>query len=74
MNDDLEQLKALVQRLVDDPYESLSVELKEWLDPSDPKDQMHFVRTLLALRNHPEGGILLLMIMERTNRRLLAGT
>jgi hypothetical protein len=74
MNDDLEQLKTLVQRLVDDPYESLSVELKEWLDPSDPKDQTHFVRTLLAFRNHPEGGILLLGIDDsRTHKPPPAG-
>jgi hypothetical protein len=41
MNDDPEQLKALVQSFVDDLHESLSVELKEWLDPSDSKDQVH---------------------------------
>ena len=62
MNDDPEQLKILVQSFVDDPHESLAVELKEWLDPRDPKDQMQLVRTLLAFRNHADGGLLLLGI------------
>ena len=44
-----------VQELVDRPSESLSVELKRWIDPSGPEGTSKLVRTLLALRNHGGG-------------------
>lgn len=50
--------QRLVQELVENPRESLSHELKGWLDPSRPEDQALLVKTLLALHNQ-NGGFLL---------------
>jgi hypothetical protein len=43
------------QQLIDRPGESLSVELKRWIDPRRPDGIEKLVRALLALRNHGGG-------------------
>lgn len=40
-----------IQYLIDNPSESLSVELKRWIDPSTPSGKKKIVRAVLALRN-----------------------
>jgi hypothetical protein len=44
-----------VQDLVNRPNESLSVELKRWIDPASLEGMSKIVRTVLALRNHGGG-------------------
>ena len=44
-----------IQALVDIPGESLSVELKRWIDPKSPEGKAKIVKTALALRNHGGG-------------------
>lgn len=44
-----------IQELVDRPSESLSVELKRWIDPTSLEGKSKIVRALLALRNHGGG-------------------
>ncbi len=44
-----------IQELIDRPNESLSVELKRWIDPDKPDGISKIVRTVLALRNHGGG-------------------
>lgn len=44
-----------IQNLIDRPSESLSVEVKRWIDPSDPECISKIVKTMLALRNHGGG-------------------
>lgn len=44
-----------IQELVTRPSESLSVELKRWIDPATPEGASKIVRTVLALRNHGGG-------------------
>ena len=44
-----------IQELIDRPGESLSVELKRWIDPDDPEGIEKIVRATLALRNHGGG-------------------
>ena len=46
-----------IQELIDRPGESLSVELKRWIDPDHPEGIAKIVRAVLALRNH-DGGYL----------------
>ena len=48
-----------IQALVDRPSESLSVELKRWIDPDHPEGVAKIVRAALALRNH-NGGYLVI--------------
>jgi len=43
------------QELVERPGESLSVELKRWIDPDTPEGMAKIVKTVLALRNHGGG-------------------
>jgi len=44
-----------IQELVDHPTESLSVELKRWFDPDQPEGIAKIIKTVLALRNHGGG-------------------
>jgi hypothetical protein len=50
-----EQWRQQLVELVDHPRESLSIELKEWVDPSDGATKAHLARELLALANHGGG-------------------
>jgi hypothetical protein len=43
------------RELVDRPSESLSVELKRWIDPDTPNGIAKIVRAALAMRNHGGG-------------------
>lgn len=51
----METNHSFLQDLVDRPRESLSIELKRWIDPSQPEGIAKIVRALLALRNHGGG-------------------
>lgn len=44
-----------LQELIDKPAESLSVELKSWIDPDQSEGAAKIVRAALALRNHGGG-------------------
>ena len=44
-----------IQALVERPRESLSVEIKRWIDPDQPEGIAMIVRATLALRNHGGG-------------------
>jgi hypothetical protein len=52
---DLSQL----QQLIDKPAESLSVELKSWIDPDQPEGAAKIVKAALALRNHGGGYLII---------------
>lgn len=47
------------QELVERPGESLSVELKRWIDPECPEGKAKIVKTALALRNHGGGHLVI---------------
>jgi hypothetical protein len=55
MEIELETIKNLIER----PSESLSVEVKRWIDPDDLEGIGKIVRTVLALRNHGGGYMLI---------------
>ena len=44
-----------IQELIERPGESLSVELKRWIDPDTPEGMAKIVKAALALRNHGGG-------------------
>jgi hypothetical protein len=48
-----------IQALVERPGESLSVEIKRWIDPDQPEGIGMIVRAALALRNHGGGYIVI---------------
>ena len=48
-----------IQALVDRPGESLSVELKRWIDPASPEGKEKIVKTALALRNYGGGSLVI---------------
>jgi hypothetical protein len=48
-----------IQALVERPGESLSVEIKRWIDPDRPEGIAMIVRAALALRNHGGGYLLI---------------
>ena len=50
---------ARIQALVDRPTESLSIELKRWIDPDQPEDAAKIVKAALALRNHGGGDLVI---------------
>jgi len=55
MEIDFSRIKTLVER----PGESLSVEIKRWIDPDQPEGVAIIVRAVLALRNHGGGYIVI---------------
>lgn len=44
-----------IQQLIERPVESLSVELKRWLDPAQDEHKVKIIKAALALRNHGGG-------------------
>lgn len=48
-----------IQELINRPRESLSVELKRWIDPHHPEGVAKIVRAALALRNHGGGYLII---------------
>jgi hypothetical protein len=48
-----------IQALVERPGESLSIEIKRWIDPDQPEGIAMIVRAALALRNHGGGYIII---------------
>lgn len=48
-----------IKQLIERPSESLSVEIKRWIDPDKPEGVAKIVRASLALRNH-DGGYLVI--------------
>ena len=48
-----------IQELIDRPVESLSVELKGWIDPDSHEGIAKIVKSAIALRNHGGGYILI---------------
>lgn len=48
-----------IQALIDRPGESLSVELKRWIDPASPEGKGKIVKTVLALRNYGGGHLVI---------------
>ncbi|MEW6616008.1 MAG: ATP-binding protein [Thermodesulfobacteriota bacterium] len=54
-----------IQELIERPSESLSVELKRWIDPDSPEGMAKIVKTALALRNHG-GGYLIIGFDNKT--------
>ena len=55
MEIDFSRIKALVER----PGESLSIEIKRWIDPDQPEGVARIVRAALALRNYGGGYIVI---------------
>lgn len=47
-----------LRELIDNPRESLAIELKNWINPDSPKDIAKIIKTSLAMRNN-DGGLLL---------------
>ncbi|MBA3068589.1 MAG: ATP-binding protein [Hyphomonas sp.] len=54
-----------VRELIENPQESLSVELKDWIDPSLPEDAAKLVKECFALRNY-NGGDLIVGFDDKT--------
>lgn len=48
-----------VQELINSPGESLSVEVKRWINPDQPEGVAKIVRAALALRNHGGGYLII---------------
>lgn len=48
-----------IQALVNRPTESLSIELKRWIDPDQPEGKAKIVKTALALRNYGGGDLVI---------------
>ena len=48
-----------IQALVDRPTESLSIELKRWIDPDQPEGEAKIVKAVLALRNCGGGDLVI---------------
>ena len=47
------------QDLINQPTESLSIELKDWIDPNTPEGVAKIVKAAIAMRNHGGGYILI---------------
>jgi len=47
-----------IEKLIKNPRESLSVEIKNWVDLDNPRHQAKIIKTLLALRNY-NGGLMI---------------
>ncbi len=48
-----------LQDLINRPTESLSIELKGWIDPNTPEGKYNIVRAAIAMRNHGGGYVLI---------------
>jgi predicted HTH transcriptional regulator len=48
-----------VDQRVATPSESLNVEVKSWIDPATPEDQVKIVKAVLALRNRDGGELVI---------------
>jgi hypothetical protein len=57
--------KSLIDRLIGNPSESLNVELKRWIDPTQPAGIEKIVKGALALRNR-NGGFFVVGFDNRT--------
>jgi hypothetical protein len=51
-------MKEDIERLIEQPRESLSVEIKNWLDLDNRNHQAKIIKTLIALRNNNGGFII----------------
>jgi len=58
-----------VHRLVDNPIESLNVELKSWINPAEPEGETKLVATAISLRNK-NGGYLVIGLDDKTRQPL----
>lgn len=54
-----------LQRLIEEPRESLTVELKNWLNLTDINDQAKIIKTVLSLRNN-NGGYMVFGFDDKT--------
>jgi hypothetical protein len=54
-----------IQALIEAPAETLNVELKSWIDPTNPEGRSKIVRAALALRNR-NGGELIIGFHDKT--------
>lgn len=63
MSERLNRAKELIQA----PSESLSVEIKNWIDPEQPSGQAQIVRAAVALRNF-DGGHLIIGFNDETRK------
>jgi len=61
-----EQIKKLIQQ----PQESLSVEIKAWINPNDPEGTAKIVKTAIAMRNN-NGGYMVFGFDDKTLQPLL---
>jgi hypothetical protein len=61
---------ARIQELIQHPQESLSVELKAWINPDQPDGIAKIVKTALAMRNHG-GGYMVIGFSNDTLKPLL---
>lgn len=60
-----------IQELVDRPVESLSIELKGWINPDSPEDIAKIVKATIAIRNNG-GGYILIGFNDKTGEPDLA--
>lgn len=56
-----------IQELVNNPRESLAVELKDWFDPETPEGQAKIIKSCIAMRNRGSGGFILVGFNNRTS-------
>lgn len=54
-----------ISNLVREPHESLSIEIKDWIDPDSPEGITKIVRAAIAMRNN-DGGFLLIGFKNET--------
>jgi hypothetical protein len=54
--------KSIIDGLVANPSENLNVEVKRWIDPTQPTGEEKIVKGTFALRNR-NGGFLSLVLM-----------
>lgn len=57
---------AQIQELVDNPRESLAIELKDWFDPGTPEGQAKIIKSCVAMRNRGDGGFVMVGFDNRT--------
>jgi Putative DNA-binding domain len=63
MSDPDDILRSLVER----PRETISIELKSWIDPKSPEGEQKIARAALALRNQ-NGGYLVIGFNDKTSK------